>query len=94
MLLCVGLCVCCVLVVCVVVCVQDEEIPTDAKLAFFNETRHAYGRSALLLSGGAYLGYYHMGVVKVRLSNRPLSRPLSSPLSRPLSTWATTTWAW
>ena len=55
----------CVVVVCVVVCVQDEEIPTDAKLAFFNETRHAYGRSALLLSGGAYLGYYHMGVVKV-----------------------------
>ena len=31
--------------------IQDEEIPTDAKLAFFNETRHAYGRSALLLSG-------------------------------------------
>ena len=30
---------------------MDEEIPTDAKLAFFNETRHAYGRSALLLSG-------------------------------------------
>ena len=34
--------------------IQDEEIPTDAKLAFFNETRHAYGRSALLLSGIAY----------------------------------------
>jgi TAG lipase / steryl ester hydrolase / phospholipase A2 / LPA acyltransferase len=31
--------------------IEDEEIPTDAKLAFFNETRHAYGRSALLLSG-------------------------------------------
>lgn len=28
-------------------------IPTDTKLAFFNETRHAYGRTALLLSGGA-----------------------------------------
>lgn len=28
-------------------------IPTEARLAFFNETRHAYGRSSLLLSGGA-----------------------------------------
>ena len=28
--------------------IADEEIPTDAKLAFFNETRHAYGRTALL----------------------------------------------
>jgi TAG lipase/steryl ester hydrolase/phospholipase A2/LPA acyltransferase len=31
--------------------IDNEEIPSDAKLAFFNETRHAYGRSALLLSG-------------------------------------------
>ena len=29
----------------------DEHIPLDARLAFFNETRHAYGRTALLLSG-------------------------------------------
>ena len=28
----------------------SDTIPTDAKLAFFNETRHAYGRTALLLS--------------------------------------------
>ncbi len=28
--------------------VDEEEIPTDAKLAFFNETRHSYGRTALL----------------------------------------------
>ena len=40
------------------------KIPTDAKLAFFNETRHCYGRTALLLSGGAGLGYYHVGIVK------------------------------
>ena len=26
-----------------------EAIPTDVKLAFFNETRHAYGRTALML---------------------------------------------
>ena len=28
--------------------IADDEIPTDAKLAFFNETRHAYGRTALM----------------------------------------------
>ncbi len=31
--------------------IAEEEIPLDAKLAFFNETRHSYGRTALLLSG-------------------------------------------
>ena len=30
-----------------------DHIPVDTKLAFFNEMRHAYGRTALLLSGGA-----------------------------------------
>ena len=30
------------------------------------ETRHAYGRTALLLSGGGSLGSFHLGVVKVR----------------------------
>jgi TAG lipase/steryl ester hydrolase/phospholipase A2/LPA acyltransferase len=28
--------------------IEEETIPTDAKLAFFNETRHSYGRTALL----------------------------------------------
>jgi len=37
----------------------------QVKLAFFNEMRHSYGRSALMLSGGAVLGLYHVGVVKV-----------------------------
>lgn len=44
---------------------QDEELSVDNKLAFFNETRHAFGRSALCLSGGGALGIYHAGVVKV-----------------------------
>ena len=30
-----------------------DHIGADTKLAFFNETRHSYGRTALLLSGGA-----------------------------------------
>ena len=33
------------------------------RLAFINETRHAFGRTALLLSGGAAFGVKHMGVV-------------------------------
>ena len=28
---------------------DDYRVPTDAKLAFFNETRHAFGRTALLV---------------------------------------------
>ena len=57
--------------------IVDEEIPTDAKLAFFNETRHAYGRTALLLSGGAYLGFYHIGVVKALFLEGLLPRVVS-----------------
>lgn len=55
----------------------DEDqfpIPTEARLAFFNETRHAYGRSALLLSGGAALGFYHVGVVKALMENHLMPR--------------------
>jgi hypothetical protein len=32
---------------------ESFPIPPEARLAFFNETRHAYGRTGLLLSGGA-----------------------------------------
>lgn len=55
----------------------EDPIPTDARLAFFNETRHSYGRTALLLSGGAALGFYHVGVVKALLSNGLLPRVIS-----------------
>ncbi|KAH9101798.1 hypothetical protein LEN26_013873 [Aphanomyces euteiches] len=44
--------------------VTKEELSVDNKLAFFSETRHAYGRSALMLSGGGGLGLYHTGIVK------------------------------
>lgn len=44
---------------------SESAAPEDLneKLAFFSETRHAYGRSALCLSGGATLGLWHVGVV-------------------------------
>lgn len=56
---------------------NEDPIPTDARLAFFNETRHSYGRTALLLSGGAALGFYHVGVVKALMENALLPRVLS-----------------
>ena len=60
------------------VCVIDsEDVSAADKLAFFNETRHAFGRSALLLSGGATLGLYHTGVIKALHDNHLLPRVLS-----------------
>jgi len=52
----------------------DDPIPNSARLAFFNETRHSYGRTALLLSGGAALGFYHTGVVKCLMENGLMPR--------------------
>ena len=52
----------------------EDHIHTDTRLAFFNETRHGYGRSALLLSGGAALGFYHSGVVKALVENNLMPR--------------------
>lgn len=57
--------------------IAQDEIPSDAKLAFFNETRHAYGRTALLLSGGAYLGFYHVGVARALWKEGLLPRVIS-----------------
>ena len=36
----------------------------EAKLEFFAETRHSYGRTALMLSGGAHFGKFHFGLLK------------------------------
>lgn len=47
------------------ICDNDfEDIDFDSKLRFFRETTLSYGRSALMLSGGATLGMFHVGVVK------------------------------
>jgi TAG lipase / steryl ester hydrolase / phospholipase A2 / LPA acyltransferase len=61
-----------------IVCVLETPNITNAqKLAFFNETRHAFGRSALLLSGGATLGLYHTGICKALHEQNLLPRVLS-----------------
>eukprot|EP00930_Biecheleria_cincta_P000999 TRINITY_DN102179_c0_g1_i1.p1 TRINITY_DN102179_c0_g1~~TRINITY_DN102179_c0_g1_i1.p1 ORF type:complete len:669 (+),score=95.13 TRINITY_DN102179_c0_g1_i1:151-2157(+) len=57
---------------------DNEDAPSVVqKLAFFNETKHSFGRSALLLSGGAALGMYHFGVVKALHRNALLPRIIS-----------------
>lgn len=55
----------------------DEDVPPDVRLAFFNETRHSYGRTALLLSGGASLGFYHIGLAKCLFLEGLLPRVIS-----------------
>ncbi len=46
-------------------CDNDFEGITDSeKLHFFHEVALAYGRSSLMLSGGATLGLFHVGVVR------------------------------
>jgi TAG lipase/steryl ester hydrolase/phospholipase A2/LPA acyltransferase len=54
-----------------------EDLSIENKLAFFSETRHAFGRSALLLSGGGTLSWYHPGVVRTLLEQNMLPLVIS-----------------
>lgn len=45
--------------------VEDPSVDSMTILTFLSETRHAYGRSAFMFSGGGTLGLYHTGVLKV-----------------------------
>ncbi|RHY10539.1 hypothetical protein DYB36_001510 [Aphanomyces astaci] len=56
---------------------DDDALSLDNKLAFFSETRHAFGRSALMLSGGGGLGLYHTGIVKTLVEEGLLPTVLS-----------------
>ncbi|KAF8398296.1 hypothetical protein HHK36_017223 [Tetracentron sinense] len=77
------------------VCDSDsEELLLEEKLAFMHETRHAFGRTALLLSGGASLGSFHIGVVKTLVEHKLLPRIIagSSVGSIMCSVVATKSW--
>ncbi|PON67418.1 Triacylglycerol lipase [Trema orientale] len=77
------------------VCDSDsEELMLEEKLAFMHETRHAFGRTALLLSGGASLGAFHVGVVKTLVEHKLLPRIIagSSVGSIMCSVVATRSW--
>lgn len=57
--------------------IVDAEIPLTDKIVFFRETRHTFGRTALVLSGGASLGTFHMGVIKALFEHGVLPRIIS-----------------
>lgn len=57
--------------------VDDEVISVSEKLDFFRRASHCYGRSALMLSGGAGLIYYHHGVVQSLIDQNVLPHVIS-----------------
>jgi len=60
------------------VCVGDfPDFSAEEKLAFFKRTGASFGRAALLLSGGATLGMFHLGVIKALWEQNLLPRVLS-----------------
>lgn len=44
--------------------INGESLTNQMKLDFFHDTRQAFGRSTLVLQGGAIFGLCHLGVVK------------------------------
>jgi predicted acylesterase/phospholipase RssA len=56
---------------------EDPTVSWRERLEFFNQVRHAYGKSALLLSGGSTMGLSHFGVLKALQELRLLPRILS-----------------
>lgn len=55
----------------------DSEIPLVEKVDFFRRASHCYGRSALMLSGGAGVIYFHHGVVQELVNQELLPHVLS-----------------
>lgn len=56
---------------------EIPELPFREKLQFFVQTGHSFGRSALLLSGGANMGMFHIGVIKALWEQKLLPRVIS-----------------
>ena len=53
---------------------NSEKFSIQDKITFFNESRYAYGKTALLLSGGGGLGMYHLGVIKALYERKLLPK--------------------
>lgn len=56
---------------------ENENIDFEDKLDFFQRASQCYGRSALMLSGGGALGFYHIGVVRALLEQDLLPSVIS-----------------
>ena len=50
---------------------------TEEKLTFLQETRHAFGRTALVLSGGGSFGTFHLGLIKTLIEHNLVPRVLA-----------------
>lgn len=60
------------------VCAGDfPDFSQEDKIVFFKRTGTSFGRSALLLSGGATLGMFHLGVIKALFEQDLLPRVIS-----------------
>lgn len=55
----------------------DEVETCRERINFFSETLHSFGRTALLLSGGARLGMLHLGVIKALRDQKLIPRVIS-----------------
>jgi TAG lipase/steryl ester hydrolase/phospholipase A2/LPA acyltransferase len=56
---------------------KSEDVSTQEKLDFFYRSNICFGRSALMLSGGGVLGFYHAGVVRTLFDQGLLPRVIS-----------------
>ena len=56
---------------------DESALSAKRKLRFFRQAAHSFGRSALVLSGGATLGLFHLGVIKALWSEGLLPTVLS-----------------
>jgi predicted acylesterase/phospholipase RssA len=56
---------------------DSKDISVQEKLNFFYRANVCFGRSALMLSGGGVLGFYHLGVVKTLLDHGLLPKAIS-----------------
>ena len=53
------------------------DFPYAQKLLFFRHTGQSFGRSSLMLSGGANMGLFHVGVIKALFEQKLLPRVVS-----------------
>lgn len=56
---------------------ESPDITLGEKIKFFKRTGRSFGRSALMLSGGASLGMFHLGVVKAMWEAKLLPRVIT-----------------
>lgn len=56
---------------------DSEAMPPADRLAHFRFLKRSYGRTALVLSGGAGFGFFHIGVIRTLLEAKCLPKVLS-----------------